>query len=1008
MTRLLSTSPRNQGAISSIITLARWRWRQSWLLLCMTCIGIIAAVMILCTAPLLIEVTTTAGLRQILRTTPESSQITLSIDTLGVSTRNVTNIRQTADQTFQSNLGSYLSSPHAQMIIQTAGYAFAVPHTAPVNNQLFFYSTDLPAAAPHIHIVQGRLPRENSHDYEVVLTPDNALGMHVQVGGVINAQVVFYTQPATTDGSVPPQKVIVPLHVVGLVTIDANDPYWHNLTLDKFNDGPNTGYPLLTSTQALLRMYDAIKASYGNLPIAYQGQGPTLMLSYALNPQTISFAQLSDLQKRLGTLQGNLDNATGSSNGNAYPYIQKAQLFSKTMTSGNQQSTLQNYAGHASVAIIPVGIIALQIILLILYFVSLMAELLVDRQADSIAVLRSRGASRRQVFGSLLTQCVIIALIALLIGPFCALLMVNLLAHSLLAAQELDALNIITAHPLGTVLDVKWYALATVTVAILTMALALYNATNTDVLGIRRAAARDSRQPFWQRIYLDVVIAVIALGAYGVSSYLTGNIASSQGLVTIVLITPLTLLAPMFLLIGVFLLAIRCYPLLLRAASQLAIRGRGAAPMLALAHMARSPRQAMRTTLLLALALSVTIFALIFNATQDQQNNTLVTHQVGADFSGDIPTYRLTETRDQMSSDYNHIPGVITASISYTAQGNTQGAINLPMQVLAVDTQTFANTIIWMPQDGAQPASVYTRLLTSTIAQAQQKNTIPAIVDAAAWRRLKLSIGSTFSIQEQNTVNYMVVGEVQHLPTVNDSLVNDPTANYTIPGGVLVDYQSYDSYQMKQSKQALTPNHIWLHTRSDAQSLALVRQILTNNPTLYLENLQDRTQIIQSLQTDPLAVTIRGMLFIGSISALLLALVGGLLSSWMSAHTRLRNFAVLRALGTAPQQIAGVLAWEQIIIYGAALLLGFIFGGWLTYTIVPTLTFSTMPVTASNDTAAGEFYALQHLFPTQPVIPTALVFTMVGLIALCIVVLVMMMRIVVQPSLGQVLRLNED
>lgn len=71
---------------------------------------------------------------------------------------------------------------------------------------------------------------------------------------------------------------------------------------------------------------------------------------------------------------------------------------------------------------------------------------------------------------------------------------------------------------------------------------------------------------------------------------------------------------------------------------------------------------------------------------------------------------------------------------------------------------------------------------------------------------------------------------------------------------------------------------------------------------------------------DPLYLDLSAMLILGAIMALLLALVGSLLASWLSVRARLTNFAVLRALGTAPRQLAAILTCEQGIVYAGALL----------------------------------------------------------------------------------------
>jgi ABC-type antimicrobial peptide transport system permease subunit len=167
--------------------------------------------------------------------------------------------------------------------------------------------------------------------------------------------------------------------------------------------------------------------------------------------------------------------------------------------------------------------------------------------------------------------------------------------------------------------------------------------------------------------------------------------------------------------------------------------------------------------------------------------------------------------------------------------------------------------------------------------------------------------------------------------------------------------------------------------------------------------------MVQQFAYEPLYLTLFGILLLGTTIALLLALLGNLVASWLSASSRLANFAALRALGATPAQIAGTLAWEQVIIYTTAMLLGFLFGWLLSVLALPSLVFtSILPGQISGSVDSQTFYAAQSTPPIQIVIPSALWIALGVLIALCIIALGMMVRIVSRPSIAQVLRLNED
>ena len=206
----------------------------------------------------------------------------------------------------------------------------------------------------------------------------------------------------------------------------------------------------------------------------------------------------------------------------------------------------------------------------------------------------------------------------------------------------------------------------------------------------------------------------------------------------------------------------------------------------------------------------------------------------------------------------------------------------------------------------------------------------------------------------------------------------------------------------------MSANYVWLHTSDDASAIANVRNALTKNDP-QVNPLLDRRALVDSLNSDPLTLDLLGELALGASTALLLALLGNLLASWLSARNRLTNFAILRALGTSPAQVASVLTWEQGIIYITALVLGILFGTLLSFITILALVFSSVPTNGpTSGTNNGEFYALQHILPVHIVVPLSLIIALVVLVGICLVTLSMMVRVVTQPELSQALRLNED
>nr|MBA3824792.1 hypothetical protein [Ktedonobacterales bacterium] len=622
-----------------------------------------------------------------------------------------------------------------------------------------------------------------------------------------------------------------------------------------------------------------------------------------------------------------------------------------------------------------------------------------DRQSDAIAVLRSRGVSRLQIFGALVTQSLGLSVIALVLGPLIALGAVVLLTRLVLApAQQQESLNLLLGAPVQTAYALPWLASVAVVAALGAMIIAINRATAADVLAIRRESARTTRKPLWQRLNLDVVAAIIAL---------TGSL-----LYALVLnrISPalqfqfgfLGLVAPFFLVVAGGLLFLRFYPRLLQVAAWAAGRGKGAVPLLALAQMSRSPRQAVRTTLLLAISTALMFFTFIFVASETQHLRDVASFSAGADFSGALPyTSDVLPTFNDRVAPYQQIPGATAVALGYVAAlSPSAGLVAYNQQLLAVDAEHYGQAATWDARNSTASLSSLMAQLVSQRTAATRQGAVPAILNGPLWDALHLTPGTEFSIAvpgyDQGKLRFMAIARVEHIQGIYDS------AQF-FSGGILVDYQTYSAILAKVANvDPYPPNFIWLRSADDAASVTSVRTALTSGK-LKLASLVDRRALTQDLITDPLQVDLIGVLTLGAVAALVLALVGVLTAAWLNARSRLTNFAVLRALGTSPRQIAGVLVWEQSIVYGVALGLGALLGGVLAVLLLPVLTFANARTNRGDLIGAANLPAIQVIAPVG-----ALALALAALLAICGGALVLMTWVVARPSVSATLRLNED
>ncbi|MEO8973265.1 MAG: FtsX-like permease family protein, partial [Ktedonobacteraceae bacterium] len=969
--------------IPPFVLLAWWQVRPTWRLLLVMCVGIIVAVAFVCTVPLYSDVAMTAGLRNALTSPTESADIVVSSPSEQLDTGAVGKTTQSLNTLFSKDLGSFINP--AQLSIQVPDYTLMAKTKEPDGktqysatlNTMTLISASTNSMSPHVTVLHGRLPYTSTSVIEIALTAESAAQLHVGIGSSLVIQVTFVEKDPTEGPLLPPLFLNIPLHVVGIINpTPIDDPYWHSTTFlsSVFGVGPGTNhtsggvpgtnYTGLTSSEGLLAYFTqfATQSNYG----LYKFQAPcTLFWYYPLYASNISIYDLNGMNDAMNRASVGVIEDRNFYNS---PLVEQPTV----QVPGD---ILQRFGARTPVVAIPTTSLLLIVVGLILFFVSLISDVLIDRQSETIALLRSRGANRRQVFGVFATQSLGLGIIGLLLGPLLAVGLVWLITLFMLSPPDRSVLNLVSNHFPVMMLRLGWYPLLAALVTVCTSVIGIAQRVSSTILSMRRETARATSRTLWQRLRLDLLAVVVAVVGFVFLAYLLNSSFITTRL-NLLLLTPLTLLSIFCLALAGILLFLRLYPLLLQLGSRLTMRRRGAASMLALAQMARAPRQSVRMTLLLSLATACMLFLFIFIASQSQRTADVAAYQTGADFSGALHDDSFTAIdRPQLTSQYLHVQGILSASVGYvtTAGASVSGTNQLSMQINAVDSSTFARTALWTEQDSVQPLPT---LMSRFIAQRQAaiaSNVIPAAVDEAMWNALQLTPGAQFTLIFNNgavvdgNVNFVAVAEVSHIPTINDSTEASGTDDFTAAGGMMVDYQTFAHVYIHDFSTvgvAVPINYAWLKTRSDDASLQHLRHVLTDPKgcCLQLSTMFDRRAIAASLQSDPLYLDVIGLLGIGAIITIVLLLLGNLIASWLNVRSRLAQFAVLHALGATSRQVTSVLLWEQSISYITGIVLGLPFGLLLAVFLLPSLVY-TGGASGGGDLSTGQFYLVQHVPP---------------------------------------------
>jgi hypothetical protein len=328
---------------------------------------------------------------------------------------------------------------------------------------------------------------------------------------------------------------------------------------------------------------------------------------------------------------------------------------------------------------IPLYILIAEVMLLALYFVTMIAALSMRQVEREFAILRSRGTSAWQVTRIQLIEALAVGAVAFFSGPWLGAVLVRALAW-VGPLADLEQVTWRLSPGPGA-----WFAAGVGTLACLAcLLLPLRSALRRSIVTHQQMLARSSRPPWWQRLYLDVfvllggLILLWRLRLYG--QLVSGGPGGAR-------LDWLLLLAPVVLLLGTATILLRLLPLLLRAIAAIAARGPGLEGALALWQASRDPAHVTRLVLLLALAIALGNLSLGLNITLDQSESDRATYLAGNDL-------RLVSERSVPLVDLQTAPGVVRLSAVWRGEGSIalgEAETDAGFEILAVEPASFAS-----------------------------------------------------------------------------------------------------------------------------------------------------------------------------------------------------------------------------------------------------------------------------------------------------------------------------
>ena len=577
--------------------------------------------------------------------------------------------------------------------------------------------------------------------------------------------------------------------------------------------------------------------------------------------------------------------------------------------------------------------------LLLLLFVAMLSQLVIDGDRNEIAVLKSRGAAGRQILSAYLIEALLLGAVGLVLGLPLAVFIVRVIGASN------GFLDFVARPALPLLLSWRMLGFALLGVAIFvgSLVVPLVRTTGVSIVGLKSRHARAPRSLPWQRYLLDFVLLGVA--GYAFVSFRQRRTIQELIPAESAPLDPLLFLASTAFILGAGLLTLRLFPIAVRLAFRLGRRLWSPAVYAGLVQVSRSRGREYFAMIFLILTLGVGLASSTTARTINRSAEDDISYQVGADlallpeFQSDAPPENVdlldplaapaaptgsapaVQYRAPPLGPFRALPGVERLTTVFRAPSASMvipGSNRVALQVMAVVPHEFGR-ITWFRND-LLPAHINHHL--NLIADHPTGILLSADVRD---RGVRLGDLVRLTWKRQLPIQAIVLGFVDYWPSF------DPNA----AGRGRSPTFAVANFDYVFAKMATEPYELWMDLEPGAQSGPLYAAV--EEQELRVLEIRDTAQITIEAKNDPLLQGTNGVLTFGFLTAVLVSVTGYVLFLVFALRERTLQFGLLRALGVHRRQVVGMLVLEQLLTGGFAILSGLAIGQIAALLYVPLL-----------------------------------------------------------------------
>ncbi len=591
--------------------------------------------------------------------------------------------------------------------------------------------------------------------------------------------------------------------------------------------------------------------------------------------------------------------------------------------SDNFSDIFANYIVTTQKVSVTLWVLQVPIFILLAAFIFMVSRQMLEIEQNEIAVIKSRGAGKMQIFYIYLMQSVLISLLAFAAGIPLGVYLCQVLgsANAFLEFVRRSSL------PLEVTPEALMFAGAASLLSICAMVMPALRYARTGIVNAKRQKHRKSGTPMWQKLGLDVILLLIAL--YGLYSFngqkdiLAARVQDGASL------DPLLFLSSSLFMIGSGLLAVRIVPIIVWCVYRLFRRWWSPAMYASFLHVLRTRTSQSFIMVFLIMTIALGVFNAQAARTINQNAEDNLHYTIGADAvlqerwqssedggdeGGSSATLTFYEPDFGRYQALEGAEGVTKVYVNKNVTVSASGGGNIKnVTLMGIHTKEFGE-IAWY-KDSLSDVHWYHYL------NAMSKNSRAVLVSSNFAKEHKYKLGDSISYRnnDNETIRGIIYGFVDYFPgfqpvtytKASDGLYKE-TANYLVVAHL----------QQVQSSWGVLPYQVWVKNKDSSAYLYDFAETVEEGFSTF----DDVSAMMVEKKNDPILQGTNGILTVGFIVVLLLCSVGFLIFWILSIQSRSLLFGIFRAMGMSMREVFTMLINEQVFISGISIAVGALVG----------------------------------------------------------------------------------